>query len=373
MSLYKLTKEAIKPLSAASFVQQGVTERGDLQRLLRDNIAVVADDVLVIAEEFAEWENSKRRIDLLCIDRAANLVVVELKRDDDGGHMELQAIRYAAMVSSMTFARAVDVFQAFLDRVQTGQDARGRLLEFLGWDESREDDFARDVRILLVAADFSKEITTSVLWLNERDLDIRCVRVKPYASGAETILDVQQVVPLPEAEEYTVQLKQKEQAARADSALRSMCRHAFWSVVLPLVAKEHSRWAGRSPAETGWLGASSGIRGLRYDLWVRQDDVGVMLYIDAGSGKQAWNKAVFDALHAKRAEIESALGEPLSWARLDEKQASAISGTVAAGGFRSPREEWPQTGRKLIDLVRRFEVAFQPHLKAAVESATSAT
>lgn len=46
------------------------------------------------------------------VDDNANLVVIELKRDDDGGHMELQAIRYAAMVSGMTFSRAVDVFQA---------------------------------------------------------------------------------------------------------------------------------------------------------------------------------------------------------------------------------------------------------------------
>lgn len=35
---------------------------------------------MVIAEEFGEWEDSKRRIDLLGLDREANLVVIELKR-----------------------------------------------------------------------------------------------------------------------------------------------------------------------------------------------------------------------------------------------------------------------------------------------------
>lgn len=90
-----------------------------------------------------------------------------------------QAIRYAAMVSTMTFTRAVEVFQAYLDRGGADRDAREVLLEFLDWDEPREEDFARDVRIVLVAADFSKELTTAVLWLNERDLDIRCVRLKP--------------------------------------------------------------------------------------------------------------------------------------------------------------------------------------------------
>jgi hypothetical protein len=370
MAVFRLSKDSIEQLPETTFAAKGIKERDDLQRLLKSNIAVIAPDVLVIAEEFAEWEDSKRRIDLLCVDRGANLVVVELKRDDDGGHMELQAIRYAAMVSSMTFARAAEVFQSFLDRFESGQDANAQLLSYLGWDEPREDDFARDVRIILVAADFSKEITTSVLWLNERDLDVRCVRLKPYANGIETILDVQQVVPLPEAEEYTVQIKQKGQAARADSA-RSLGRHAFWSVVLPLVSKQHPRWAGRSPAETSWLGASSGVRGLRFDLWVQLSNAGCQLCIDAGPGKQAWNKAVFDTLYAKRDEIELAYGGPLGWHRIDNKQSSIVSSKGVESGFRAPREEWPETARKLVDEVRRFEASLQAHLKAATDAAAS--
>lgn len=55
-------------------------------------------------------EDSNRRIDLLCLDKQASLVVVELKRTDDGGHMELQAIRYAAMISPMTFSEMIETF-----------------------------------------------------------------------------------------------------------------------------------------------------------------------------------------------------------------------------------------------------------------------
>jgi hypothetical protein len=163
MPVYKLTKDSIEKLSLTSFAQQGLKERGDLQRLLRANIKVIADDLLVIAEEFDEWEGSNRRIDLLCVNKNADLVVVELKRGEGGGHMELQAIRYAAMVSRMKFARAVEVFQAYLDRGQSGQDAKGKLLAHLGWDEPRKDNFGPDVRIVLAGEDFSKEITTSVL------------------------------------------------------------------------------------------------------------------------------------------------------------------------------------------------------------------
>ncbi len=62
---------------------------------------------------------------------------------------------------------------------------------------------------MLVAADFKKEITTSVIWLNERELDIRCVRLIPYRFADKTLLDIQQVLPLPEAAEYQVRLRKK--------------------------------------------------------------------------------------------------------------------------------------------------------------------
>lgn len=221
MPVYRLTADAIEALPATTFAKRGVLERSDLQRLLRSNISVVAPDVLILSEEFGDWNESRRRVDLLGVDRNAALVVIELKRDDVGGHMELQAIRYASMISRMTFSRAIVAYQSHLDTSAPGQNAQAKLLDFLRWDEPREDEFGQDVRIILVAADFSKELTTSVLWLNERDLDIRCVRLKPYALGSETIVDVQQVVPLPEAQEYMIRVREKEmeqrEAARQDT------------------------------------------------------------------------------------------------------------------------------------------------------------
>jgi len=112
VAIYELTANDIRRLEPTSFAEAQIRERADLQRLLRGRIGVLSSDddgkpdLLVIAEEFGEWTESRRRIDLLALDRAANLVVIELKRVEDGGHMELQAIRYAAMVSTMTFEQA---------------------------------------------------------------------------------------------------------------------------------------------------------------------------------------------------------------------------------------------------------------------------
>jgi len=64
---------------------------------------------MVLQDAFGDERDNQPRIDLLCLDTNANLVVVELKCDDDGGHTELQALRHAAMVSSMTFDQATDM------------------------------------------------------------------------------------------------------------------------------------------------------------------------------------------------------------------------------------------------------------------------
>ena len=216
MTLFEMKDELFRPITEASFSEMNVRERGDLQRLLRTQIEVIDDELYVLAEEFSDWEDSKRRIDLLALDKQANLVVIELKRTSDGGHMELQAVRYASMISNMTFEQAVRVHGAFLIQMgESAEEAEGKILDFLDWDEPDEDSFADDVRIILVSEDFGKELTTAVLWLRSRDLDIRCVRLKPYQDEGKKFIDVQQIIPLPEAEDYQVQLREKEQKRRS--------------------------------------------------------------------------------------------------------------------------------------------------------------
>lgn len=221
MALFELNPDReLQRVAPTSFATERVLERADLQAAIRDNIRVLGDDLLVVAEEFGDFQDVRRRIDLLCVDRAGQLVVVELKRTEDGGHMELQALRYAAMVSTMTFDQLADTYQAHLARVHPAavDDARSQLAEFL--DDAGGDDTVLDrrVRIVLVASGFDPQITTTVLWLNELyQLDITCIRLTPYRLDGRLILDVQQVIPLPEAEELMVRLRQRESAARVAS------------------------------------------------------------------------------------------------------------------------------------------------------------
>lgn len=218
MPLFKYSPSALEAVERTSLAAERIRERDDLQRVLKQGIEVLGEDLLVVAEEYALFQDSRRRVDLLAIDRTGTLVVIELKRTEDGGHMDLQALRYAAMVSTMTTGQLVDTYAHY-----NNLDAEAARRSIADWveDFATLEQLSNQVRIILVSADFNAEITSTVLWLNDNfSTDIRCYRLTPYRLGADVLLDIQQIIPLPEAADYQIQQRQKGAAAAASRAAR---------------------------------------------------------------------------------------------------------------------------------------------------------
>lgn len=218
MALYEINGESLTPIARRTFTELGLLERTNIQRAVRTHIAAITPGVktMVLAEEFGDWVGANRRIDLLCLDEKARLVVVELKRDD-GSHMELQALRYAAMVSTMRFDQAVEAHRKYLASIGSDEDAEQAIRDFLDKDDSAIA-LSETVRIVLASSEFSQELTTAVLWLNRQGLDIRCVQMRPHVVDTRVLVDIHQVIPLPEAEQYQVAIREKsmeQDAARA--------------------------------------------------------------------------------------------------------------------------------------------------------------
>ncbi|MCY4200868.1 MAG: hypothetical protein OXF31_13835 [Gammaproteobacteria bacterium] len=223
MSIYKFDRDQneITPIPSTTFAELDMKE-DELQACLKSQIGAISPHTLVIAEKFkfSAWIDSNREIDLLGIDEEANFVVIELKRTEDGRHMELQSLRYAAMISNFTFDKAAEIYQEFLKK-EKGEDiepdyARGELLSYLKWEgEPREDEFGQGVKIVLASAGFSPELTTTVMWLiDNSQIDISCVKIVPHKLDEQILLDVQPVIPTPDAKDYQVSVKEKRQKER---------------------------------------------------------------------------------------------------------------------------------------------------------------
>jgi hypothetical protein len=214
VGLFEVAGGKLKRVEPASFVAEEIKERAEIQRWLRGDPTPLGENLFIITEEFGEWEDSRRRIDLLALDEDRNLVVIEIKRTEEGSHMDLQAVRYAAMVSSMSLEDVVRAHEAFMARQNIEGNARERFSEFLGTAIEAPVELTTVPRILLVSHDFSLEITTTVLWLVERGIDIKCLRLQPYRLGERVLIDVRQVLPLEEASEYQVRIRQKDESVR---------------------------------------------------------------------------------------------------------------------------------------------------------------
>jgi hypothetical protein len=363
MPIFQVTPDKLLALSETSFGAEGITERKDIQRFLREQVSVLDERLMVIAEEFGDWLDSSRRIDLLCIDVDANLVVVELKRTDDGGHMELQALRYAAMISEMTFEQLVDTFARYKNKAQPDiEAARSAIMVFLGWEEIYEDQFPQDTRIVLAAAAFSKELSTAAMWLNQRGIDIRCVRMKPYRMENGTLLlDVQQLIPLPEAIDFTTQIGVKKQAERQNRTDRHDLLLKFWEGLLEHAKTKTDVHANRKPTQDSWVSGGIGRSGFSLVYTVRKSDSQVELWIALGSGQTAKNKTAFKALEAQKTAIEADFGEELDWQELPEGEGCRIR-RVIDGGYKSPLEQWPAIHVKLADAMVKLDKAVRARL-----------
>jgi len=227
MTIYKFTanlhNSSLTKLTETHFEREGILETKEIHSSLEGDINILVrdtdDKLFVLSREYNGWFDSQRSIDFLCVDQEANLVVIEIKRTQDGGHMDLQALRYAAMVSPMKFIEAVEALSEYknIDQVE----AEGMLLGFLKRELPDEDSFGNTVRIILASADFSKEVTTTAMWLNDMGIDVRCVRMLPYKYNGEILVDIQQLVPVPEASDYQIQIGQKRRAERAEKSERS--------------------------------------------------------------------------------------------------------------------------------------------------------
>ncbi|MFG1301942.1 DUF4268 domain-containing protein [Xanthobacter sp. V3C-3] len=361
MPIYEARREGLVPVSTTSFEAEGWRERGDVQRLLKEHISILQDGLMVLAEEFSDWADSTRRIDLLCLDPLANLVVVELKRTTDGGHMELQALRYAAMVSAMTFEQAVETLARHRSPVSPdGDKARADILSFLNWDEPREEAFAADTRILLAAADFGKELTTTVLWLRDRGIDIRCIRLRPHRmEDGRLLLDVHQLVPPPEASDFQTRLGEKKAAERKERSERETLIARFLGQLAGRASARIDLHRNRKPdAPLGTFSASIGRNGFSLNYVVAADRSRVELFIQRPDGREQLNR-----LRQSSAAIEADFGAPLSWQEKDGVKQCRVCYSLA-GGYASPEADWPRLQDEMIDAMIRLEGAVRQRVLA---------
>jgi alkylated DNA nucleotide flippase Atl1 len=236
--LFTVAGRSATPVSPTGLAAEGLFERQHLQEWVIDNPQILGESVLVITAEFDRWTDTdgvpaRDRLDILGLDVTGRLVVVELKRGTADRDVHLQAITYAALVSRFDLDTLVQAHRDFLASRKQALDleaCRQRLLDHVDGEWSPE--LLQRPRQVIIAADFPKQVTHTVVWLSEMNLDIDLVQVGLWRVGGHLVAGFTKVYPTPEVEEFTLAPARVEAKAAAQKLEeRSRARNAVHVLV----------------------------------------------------------------------------------------------------------------------------------------------
>ncbi|MBX4963974.1 DUF4268 domain-containing protein [Rhizobium binae] len=363
----------IARLAQRRFGELALRERDHLQEWLVHQPDALGEDLLIIQKEFDGFDETRERLDLLALDKAGNLVIIENKLDDSGRDVTWQALKYTAYVSGLNKLQIVEIYQQYLDRYCGGGSAVERICEFMGVEELQETVLnpGNGQRMMFIAANFRREVTATVLWLLSRGIRAQCFRVVPYSFGDELFIDLQQIIPTPEAADYMIGISSKEveeTSAQGVQARRHQVRLQFWARALEkLRADGITLFANVNPSRDHWLNAGSGVGGCPFTIVFARDEVRVEVNLARADRDQ--NKWLFDRLEADKSAIEARFGGEMSWSRLDERKQSRISYSHPFDGFEV--DNWPEMITWLSEHIRKLEGAFRQPLAQYARSIPS--
>jgi hypothetical protein len=280
---------------------------------------------MILTNEYDRFDKTKERLDLLGLDKEGNVVIIELKRDDSGKNVDLQALKYAAYCSTLTLDRIVSIHKNYRnkcnDDISEG-DSRKRILDFITSIDFEE--INDNPRIILVAKEFRQEVTASVMWLRKYGLDIKCIKLTPYQLFQDKIvIEVNTIIPIPEAEDYIIQTELKE----GREGKMTVAKQEYLTFFNDLANKLSSKISRplKEAVPRGYYQIPTGKSGLHFE-WVfhgrPRNSFGVELHAESSNGNS--NREIIEKLASLKESVEKRTNEKLitqvnwgqKWARL---------------------------------------------------------
>ncbi len=366
MYLIDKEKNRIEKIKQMKFSELGFSERGHLQEWLDGNPAALGEDLMIIQKEFNGFYETNERLDLLALDKKGNLVIIENKLDDTGKDVTWQALKYASYCSTLTKEHIRNIFQQYLDKKGLGEEATSKLSEFYNNTEYEDLNLnhSQSQRIILVAGNFRKEVTSTVLWLLNHKIKLQCFKATPFALAEQLFLTLEQIIPTKDAEEYTISMADKVQediSTQEELKARHHYRLEFWAKLLSKIKGKTQFFQNTSPSKDHWISSGgTGISGISYSFIVTKTHISIELGISKGDTMA--NKRIFDELKKYETEITNDFGDMLSWERLDNKKMCRVAYSYPDVSIME-KGDWDKMIDFAIPNMIKFEKALREPLK----------
>jgi len=358
--MYIIDKEEnrISKLEEKTFHELKFRERENLQEWIANNPSSLGENLLIIQKEFNGFGETNERLDLLALDKIGNLVIIENKLDDSGRDVTWQVIKYASYCSSLTKQEIIKIYQEYLGSTAKAEE---KISEFFDNKEIEEiilNQGLNSQRLIMIAAKFRKEVTSSVLWLMNFKMRIQCFKVTPYALDKQLFLNIEQILPTKATEDFAISIASKAQEeieVQETMQNRHLVRLKFWEQFLNSSNQKTNLFSNNSPSKESWIGKGIGMSGGNMNLVISGNYCRSEIYIN--KGVKELNKEIFDYLLSQKEKIESITERELVWERMDDNVTSRIKLELSGVSY-FEEEDWVKMIDFLIDSSIRMEKAF---------------
>jgi hypothetical protein len=288
-NLYRINIDEKKLIKTkeVEFSSIGVKERYDIQEWVEGYPQILGEELLIIGKELSFFSDTRERPDLIAIDKAGNVVVIELKRDDSGSNLEWQAIKYASYLSKFSKDEVLTYFAKYRNNTDEEYTSlENEIADFV--EDGSLEDLNKRQRIILVSHRFAKEVTSAVYWLIDKyKLDIKCVQVTPYhdAERGSYYLQSTTILPVAGVENLLIGAAERTSTSltgsiKKDDEITSECEKLFsklgTKIDYDLMPTKRSRGAGVLNSETRYFhlwytGNYWDNWNMSYKLWFNPD------------------------------------------------------------------------------------------------------
>lgn len=199
----------LEPVEFANRVSEA-----ELEKWLVQHPELAGEELLILGSQLAEFAEDKDRLDILAVDKQAEIVLLELKVDGAFRLTDLQALAYAAGYSAVGSSHFAEILRRRLEKTgdsdATLEQAKQRIVAFVDvLDDFDEWEPSKRVRIKLVAPAYPKRVLHTVKWLGEiYAMPIEAIQVQLFEdSDGRFQLTFERLLPLKSDDAFDLTIK----------------------------------------------------------------------------------------------------------------------------------------------------------------------
>jgi hypothetical protein len=234
----------------------GQVSEAQLEDVILQAPEALGEELLPLGNQLADFSEDQQRLDVLAVDKAGEIVLIELKVAEQFGLTDIQAIAYAGGYADLPTSHYAETLRRSLTsekgqpfRVIVGltdqassDEVQAAIAEFLLLESFADWSPSRQVRIKLVAPGFTKRVLKNVKWLGDvYGMPIEAIRVQLVVAGDAHQFSFDRILPLPGDEAFDLTVREREVQRRERNESRQRKARIFPLLVSKGLLKEGDR------------------------------------------------------------------------------------------------------------------------------------